>query len=229
MKLLGLIGGVSPQSTAIYYRLLNDHARKRLGGAHSARILLYALDFGVMVRVYDEADWAGYEREVVGAGKALAAAGAEALMICSNTSHLAADAVKAATGLPVVHIVDVLSKALAARGSRRPLLLGTPAVMSGVYYLDALGERYDGEALVPGADDQQEIGRIIFEELSNGVVLDQSRDTLRAVIARHDCDGVILGCTELSMILSQDDLDLAVFDTTALHAEAGSAFAFEGV
>lgn len=228
MKLLGLIGGVSPQSTAIYYRLLNDAARAHLGGAHSARILLYALDFGVMVRLYDDADWAGYEAEVVKGGMALAAGGAEALVICSNTSHLAAASVAAKTGLPLIHIVDVLAGALKSRGVRRPLLLGTPAVMSGVYYMKALADRYDGETLVPAEADKAEVGRIIFEELANGVVSPVSRDALLAMIAKHDCDGVILGCTELSMILSQDDLDTPVFDTTALHAAAASAFAASG-
>lgn len=261
MKRLGLIGGVSPESTEIYVRLLNRSARERLGGEHSANFIVWHLDYGVMIALYRAADWRGYADEIAKAGEGLKRAGAQGLMIGSNTSHLAADTLAERTCLPVIHVLDALSAAMVRAGARRPLLLGTPVTMSGDYYLPALARRYDGDPVVPDAEEQREIGRIILDELCLGVVSDDSRRSLLRIIRAHEeADSVILGCTELSMILSQEDFDhphpeerpsavlrdaarkraapqdeadgrvskdaLFVFDTTALHAAAGSAFAF---
>jgi aspartate racemase len=226
MKLLGLIGGVSPESTVIYYRLLNEAARTRLGGEHSANIVLYTLNYGTMIRHYDAGDWSAFIAEVVKGAKHLAAAGAEALVISSNTTHVAAEAALEATGLPLIHLLDALTDAMKSNGAKKPLLLGTPMVMSGDHYLPALAQRYDGEVLVPTAEEQGEIGRIILDELVRGGGRDPPPTALQAIIARHGADGVILGCTELCMILSQDHVDMPVFDTTALHASAASAYAF---
>lgn len=230
MKLLGLIGGVSPESTMIYYRLLNAHARARAGGAHSARLIVWSFDFNAIDEAYNAADWETYRAIVIEAGLALKRAGVEALMICSNTTHLAAEAVREATGLPLIHLIDVLAAALKSREVRRPLLLGTPFVMQGDFYRPALEDRSGAATLVPGPGDREEVRRIIFDELVRGVVADASRTRLKAMIgdARGDgADGVILGCTELSMILGEDDTDLPVFDTTKIHARAASEFAFE--
>lgn len=227
MKRLGLIGGVSPESTELYVRLLNRAARERLGGEHSASFVVWHLDYGVMISLYHANDWRGYGEEIARAGEALKRAGADALMICSNTSHIAAATLSERTRLPVIHVLDALGRAMTEAGSKRPLLLGTRVTMSGDYYLAALAERYFGTPVVPGADQQREIGRIILEELCQGVVSRASRAALRAIIADHpEADGVILGCTELSLILSQEDCEKPVFDTTALHAAAGTAYAF---
>lgn len=227
MKRIGLIGGVSPESTEIYVRLLNNRARARLGGEHSLSFIVWHLDYGTMMTHYRKSDWPRYIDEVVKAGEGLKRAGAAALMIGSNTSHLTADALAEATGLPVIHVIDALSAAMKKAGVRRPLLLGTPVVMSGDFYRPALAKRYDGDPVIPSPDEQRAIGRIIFDELCLGVVKDASRRELQRVIAAHsDADAVILGCTELCLILSQDDCALPVFDTTAIHADAGLAFAF---
>ena len=229
MKRIGLIGGVSPESTVIYYRLLNAAARARLGGEHSANILLYTLDYGVMVHHYNVGDWPAFIGEVVKGAECLGAAGVDALAITSNTTHIAADAVAEATGLPVIHLLDALTDAMNKKGVRKPLLMGTPVVMSGDHYLSALRERYDGAPIVPNDLEQNEIGRIILDELVNGVVKDASRDSLLSMIAHHKeagADGLILGCTELCMILSQKHSELPVFDTTALHAAMVSDYAF---
>ena len=229
MKLIGLIGGVSPESTAIYYRLLNDAARARLGGEHSANIILYALDYGVMIKHYDDRNWPHFIDEVVKGGKHLAAAGVEALAICSNTTHVAADAVADATGLPVIHLLDCLARAMGNAGAKKPLLLGTPVVMGEEHYREELAKRYQGDIVVPDPGEQSTIGRIILDELVNGVVVEQSRKEMLAIVDRHiamGCDGVILGCTELCMILSQEHSRTPVFDTTGLHAKAVSDFAF---
>lgn len=227
MKMLGLIGGISPESTAIYYRLLNEQAQARLGGQHSANILLYAADYGVVYEQYQRGDWDGYASEVVKGAERLKAAGADFLAIASNTSHIGAAPSAAATGLPVLHVLDALVDAIDAAGAKRPLLLGTPFVMAGDFYRAELAKRFSGEALAPDADEQKAVGRVIFDELVNGDVLDSSREELKRMVARSNCDGVILGCTELCMILSQDDFEIPVFDTTALHAAALSAHMFE--
>lgn len=227
MKLLGLIGGVSPESTAIYYRLLNEAARARLGDQHSAKLMLYALDYGVMINHYDERNWDAFTAEVVAGARLLAAAGVDALVICSNTTHVAADAVAAETGLPVIHLLDALSEAMIRAGVKRPLLLGTPVVMGEEHYRRELKKRFEGEVLIPPPEDQEIVGRVILDELVNGDVLDASRAELLAVIDRSGADGVILGCTELCMILSQKHCAIPVFDTTALHAAAASQYSFE--
>lgn len=227
MKRLGLIGGVSPESTEIYCRLLNAEARRRLGGDHSARFFVNFLDYGEIIALYHARDWPRFIDRFIAAGLELKRAGAEALMIGSNTSHLAADAVAEAVELPVIHLQDALAGAMKKAGVERPILLGTPVVMAGPFYRPALAERYDGEPVTPTAAEQDEIERIILDELCRGVVTEASRRALLAIVARHaETDGIILGCTELSMILSQKDSALPVFDTTALHAAAGAAFAF---
>ncbi len=229
MRTLGLIGGVSPESTALYIRLLNDGVRARLGGEHSAEFLLWHLNYGTMIAHYRAARWTEFTAEVVKAGKALARAGAEALMITSNTTHVAADALAEATGARVVHLLDALAQSLTARGVKRPLLLGTPPVMAEPFYRAALSRRYGGEILTPSPEDQREIERIILDELCRGIVTEASRARLLGIIRANDAaDGVILGCTELPLILSEADWPRPVFDTTALHAAAGVEFALSG-
>lgn len=228
MKLLGLIGGVSPESTAIYYRLLNAEARKRLGGAHSARLLVWSFDFHLIDAAYRAADWTAYRELVVGAGRVLKAGGADALMICSNTTHLAAEAVKAATGLPMIHVIDALAAAIETHGAKKLLLLGTPFVMEGDFYRNDLKRRFGVETVVPETDERRVIDRIIFEELVRGDVRASSRGELLTMTERAraaGADALILGCTELSLILAQADTDLPVFDTTELHALAAADYA----
>lgn len=223
MSLIGLIGGVSPEATKIYYELLNGHARARMGGQHSARAVFYMLDYGVMIGHYHEEDWEAFKAEVTAGALALKAGGAQALAITSGTTHVAAEAVAEATGLPVIHMLDSLTEALSARRVTRPLLLGTPWVMSGDFFRPALAERYPGAPMIPSEEDRATIGRIIFEELVEGVVKDTSREEMKALVARYQADGadgVILGCTELCMILSEGDCDVPVLSTTHIHAEA---------
>ena len=225
MSRVGLIGGVSPEATKIYYELLNGHARARHGGQHSARCAFYMLDYGVMIGHYHDENWDAFRAEVVTGAMALKAAGAGAIAITSGTTHVAAEAVAHETGLPVIHMLDSLSEAMMAQGIARPLLLGTPWVMSGDFFAPALAERFLGQPVIPNAEDRAEIGRIIFDELVEGVVTDVSRDALKALIAGYSADGVILGCTELCMILEEGDCDLPVFSTTHIHAAAIDAWA----
>ena len=223
MSMIGLIGGVSPEATKIYYELLNSHARARRGGQHSANVMFYMLDFGVMRTHYNNEDWQAFKAEVVKGAEALKAGGAKAIAITSGTTHVAADAVAAATGLPVIHMLDSLAEALEAKSIKRPLLTGTPWVMSGPFFASALAQRYSGAPIIPNADERDMIGQIIFSELVEGVVTETSRNKLKEMIARRQedgADGVILGCTELCMILSEGDCDVPVLSTTHIHAES---------
>ncbi|WOR15873.1 amino acid racemase [Hyphomonas sp. FCG-A18] len=227
MSLIGLIGGVSPEATHIYYRLLNDHARRHQGGQHSAQVLFYMLDYGTMYGHYKAEDWPAFTTEVVAAAQSLKAGGATAIAITSGTTHVAAKAAGEATGLPVIHMLDSLSEAMTMQGSNRPLLLGTPWVMSGDFFAPELAQRYSGTPIIPSTEDRELVGRVIFDELVNGVVKDSSRAAMSDLVARYatqGADGVILGCTELCMILEQADCTVPVFSTTHIHADAIDAW-----
>ena len=229
MPLIGLIGGVSPEATQIYYRHLNAAARARLGGQHSTNVLFYMLDYGVMIDHYHEENWPAFIDEVVKGARALKAGGASHLAITSGTTHVGAAAAADATGLPVIHMLDCLTEAMVEKGSTRPLLLGTPWVMAGDFFRPALLERYSGDPIVPSDEDRALVGRIIFDELVNGEVKESSRAEMAALVERYaaqGADGVILGCTELCMILDQKDVDVSVFDVTAIHAKVIAAHSF---
>ena len=229
MKLLGLIGGVSPESTGLYYRLLNGHARNRLGGIHSARLIISSFDFAEIVDPYEAQDWPRFINVAVKSAERLKAAGVDGLIICSDTTHKAADAVRAVTQLPLIHLLDVLGNEIKAQNIKKPLLLGTPETMMGDFYRPYLRDNHDIECMVPNADEQHIVDRIIFDELCNGVIKDTSRQTYIDIIERNralGADGVILGCTEIALLIEQQHTDLSVFDTTRLHAAAASCFQF---
>lgn len=229
-KRLGLIGGVSPESTVIYYRLLNQFARDRLGGQHSADILLAALDYGQMVDDYQRDDWSSFKEKIVDAAIRLRHGGVDAIVITSNTTQMAADAAREKCGLPVIHLLDALADELRRTDIKQPLLLGTPFTMDGPYYRTQLSARYDGDVVTPTTAEQSTASRIIFDELVDGVVLSESRQELCDIIersTRDGADGVILGCTELCMILDQTHVSVPVLDTTSLHARAAHDFAFQ--
>jgi len=228
IKTIGLIGGLSWESTAIYYRLLNEAVRRRLGGLHSARLLLWSFDFAEIEALQAQGDWAAAAAQMADAARRLAQGGAECLVICSNTMHRMAAEVEAAGALPLLHIADATAAAIKASASRRPLLLATRYTMEQSFYKGRLSERHGIEAMVPGEADRQTIHRIIFEELCRGIIRPESKAAYLEVVARcraRGADGVIFGCTEIGMIVAPEDFDLPVFDTTLLHAEAAIAFA----
>jgi aspartate racemase len=223
---------MSWESTAIYYRLLNELARKRLGGLHSAKLLLWSFDFAEVAERQHGGDWDAASVLMVEAAQRLKAGGAEALVICTNTMHLVADAVERAAGLPVLHIADATASAMRGAGCKRPLLLATRFTMEQTFYKDRLSGRYGIDAVVPSTEDRDTIHHIIYEELCQGVVRPESKAAYLDVIARmqrdEEVDGVILGCTEITMLIGQADTDLPVFDTTRLHAESAMEFALAG-
>lgn len=222
MRPLGLIGGMSWESTAVYYRLLNERARERLGGLHSAEILLWSVDFAGIERMQAEGDWRCAGEELAAIAQRLETAGAGCVAICTNTMHKVADQVAGAVSVPLVHIADATATAVGRAGCARPLLLATRYTMEQDFYrgrLAALGI----DPVVPPEPARSEVHRVIYEELCQGVIRPASRDRYREIIedaARGGADGVILGCTEIGLLIGTGDTALPVFDTTALHADA---------
>lgn len=228
MRTIGLIGGMSWESTAIYYRLVNERVRARAGGLHSARVLLWSFDFDDIAALQAKGDWRGAGNLLGDAARGLEKAGADLLVLCTNTMHKVSDAITGAVRLPFLHLADVTASAVKAAGCTKPLLLATRYTMEDDFYVGRLRDGHDVAAIVPDADGRTTVHDIIYSELCRGVVSDASRETLRGIIAQakaDGADGVILGCTELGMILSQDDCDVPVFDTTRLHADAAVDFA----
>lgn len=228
MKTLGLIGGMSWESSAHYYRLINQGVRDARGPTASAKCLLWSFDFSEIEALQHAGDWEQLELRMVDAGQRLAGAGAEALIICTNTMHLMAEQVEAAAGLPLLHIADPTGATVKAAGIERVALLGTAFTMERDFYRGRLAERHGLEVLVPEAEDRALVHRVIYDELVTGVVREQSRAAYRDVMARlmaRGAQGVILGCTEIMLLVGAADSPVPLFDTTALHAKAAVALA----
>jgi aspartate racemase len=223
MKVIGLIGGMSWNSTLEYYRLINEEVSHRLGGLHSARLVLYSLDFEEIALAQREARWDEAADILVKAGTGLKQAGADFLVICTNTMHKLADIVVERTGLPLIHIADVAGNAIMERGLSRVGLLGTRFVMEQNFYQERLRKRFDIDVVVPTKDEQTTINDIIYEELCQGKKIDTSRRACLKIIEAltgRGAEGILLGCTELPLLISPTDVTVPVFDTTRLHAEA---------
>jgi aspartate racemase len=224
-RVVGLIGGMSWASTATYYRLMNEQAAKALGGLHSARMLLYSVDFHDIEVLQQAGAWDEAGAALAVAGLALKSAGAEGLVICANTMHKVAAAVEAATGLPIIHVADATADAVLATPARTVGLLGTRYTMEQDFIRGRLIER--GLAvLIPDADQREVVNRVIYDELCLGVVRDASREAYDAIIAslvERGAEAIILGCTELGLLVECAPAPL--FDTTILHARAATAFA----
>jgi aspartate racemase len=227
MKTLGLIGGISAESTTVYYQLLNRLVRERLGGLHSAELILWSVDFAPIADLQARDDWAATGRALCDAARRLETAGAQAIVICANTMHINAPEVQAAVGVPVIHIADATAAALQARGVRRPLLLATRFTMEKTFYRDRLAEA-GLDALVPEADDRTRLHAIIYDELCQGVIGAESKAVVLEMIARGKAagaDSVIFGCTEIGLLLDPAQMDLPTVDSAVAHAEAAVDFA----
>jgi len=230
MKTIGLIGGMSWESTAVYYRQINEAMRARLGGLHSAEILLHSVDFDSVVKLQKADAWDEAGRLLGRAAAGLEQAGADCVLICTNTMHLVADAVAGAVAVPLIDIIDETGKALAAAGRTRPLLLATRYTMEHGFYAERMRALHGIEVLVPEAADRGTVHSVIFDELCRGVIRDESRAALLEIVARGiaaGADSVVLGCTEICLLLDPDALPCPGFDSTALHARAAVDFALD--
>lgn len=229
MKTLGLLGGMSWESTAIYYRLLNEIVRERLGGLHSAKLLLHSFDFAEIAERQHHGDWDGAGVLLADAARKLEAGGAEGLLICTNTMHKLAGQVQAAVSIPLIHIVDATAVAVKGAGVRRPALLATRFTMEQDFYKGRLADKYGLEPMVPDQAGRDMVHRVIYDELCQGIVSAPSKAAYLDEVTRlrrdEKIDGVIMGCTEIAMLIGQGDFDIPVFDTTRIHAEAAVNFA----
>ena len=228
MKTLGLIGGMSWESTLSYYRLINEAVRQRRGGLRSARLVLYSVDFHEIEVLQREGRWDEAGAVLAQAARALDAAGAELLVLCTNTMHKVASAIEAATPRPLLHIADPTAEAIRHAGLQRVGLLGTRFTMEQDFYRQRLERRHGIDVLVPDASDRDEVHRIIYDELCRGEVREASRVIYRAVIqglVERGAEAVILGCTEISLLVGSADARVPLFDTTALHARRAAELA----
>ncbi|MET3808088.1 aspartate racemase [Nakamurella sp. UYEF19] len=221
-RVIGLLGGMSWESSAEYYRLANELVRERLGGLHSARCLLASVDFAEIEQLQVAGNWDEAGRTLATAAKSLEVGGAEVLVLCTNTMHKVADQIQAEIGIPLLHLADATAKAVQQEGVRIVGLLGTAFTMEQDFYRDRLAG-HGLEVLIPPPEDRAEVHRIIYDELCLGVVSAESRQVYREVMARlvtQGADGIILGCTEIELLVQDGDTTVPVFPTTALHVEA---------
>ncbi|MFJ7262914.1 aspartate/glutamate racemase family protein [Streptomyces globosus] len=230
MKTIGLIGGMSWESTAEYYRLLNEFTRDRLGGLHSARCVLYSVDFADIEQLQVQGRWAEAGDALAVAARSLEAAGADMVLICTNTMHKVADTVAAAVSVPLLHLADATAAAVRASGLRRVGLLGTAFTMEQDFYRGRL-EAAGLDVTVPAAEGRALVHRVIYEELCRGTIREESRTAYRKVIqdlVSAGAEGIILGCTEIELLVGPEDSPVPLFPTARLHAEAAVTAALAG-
>jgi aspartate racemase len=221
MKTIGLIGGMSWESSVSYYRLVNTEVKRRLGGLHSAQVLMHSVDFAPIEALQHQGDWDGAAAILIDAARRLESGGADFFLIATNTMHRVADEVAGAVDIPLLHIADATAEVLRRDGVRRIGLLGTAFTMELEFYKNRLSERFGIDVIVPELHDRQMVHDIIYQELCQGQVDDESREIYLAIIDRMACediDGVILGCTEIGMLVEQRHTDIRLYDTTAIHA-----------
>ncbi|MEC8082810.1 MAG: aspartate/glutamate racemase family protein [Pseudomonadota bacterium] len=230
MKTIGLLGGMSWESTQGYYRAINEGVKEALGGLHSAKLVLNSVDFAEIEACQQSGDWRKAGEILAQAAQGVEAAGADCLLICTNTMHKVAEDIDDAISIPLIHIADATGEALKQAGVKRVGLLGTAFTMEQDFYKGRLSERHDLEVLVPKAEDRALIHRVIFQELCVGITTNASKaEYLRIIEALKEqgAEAVILGCTEIGMLVTQADTDTPLFDTTEIHAGAAVTFALK--
>ena len=230
MNVIGLLGGMSWESTALYYRIINEAVRDRLGSLHSARLILASVDFHEIEVLQRAGDWEQAGELLAANARSLQAAGAGNVVLCTNTMHKVADAITAAISIPLLHIADPTGAAIVAAGCRRVGLLGTRFTMEQDFYRDRLASKFGLDVLTPSSSERDIVHRVIYDELCLGQVLEPSRAAYRRII-RHlveqGAEVIILGCTEIALLVDADDSPVPMFDTTRLHAVAAAQWALE--
>ncbi|PNY80392.1 aspartate/glutamate racemase family protein [Deinococcus koreensis] len=223
MKLLGLLGGMSWTSTAEYYRLLNEDVTRELGGLHSARLLLHSVDFAEVAALQKSGDWDAAAALLADAARGLERAGAQGLLLATNTMHKVADRVQDAVDIPLLHIADATGEAVRLAGVTRVGLLATAFTMEQAFYRGRLAEQYGLDVIVPEAAQRADVHRIIYDELCRGEIREDSRQTYRRImtgLVDQGAQGIILGCTEITLLVGAGDVSVPVFDTTRIHVQA---------
>ena len=229
MKTIGLIGGMSWESTIPYYRTINETVKQRLGGLHSAKIVLYSVDFHEIEQLQRSGDWQRAGELLAQAAQTLARAGANCIVLCTNTMHKVAPQIEAAVGIPLLHIADATGQAIRRAGLNKVALLGTRFTMEQDFYKQRLSERHAIDVVVPNEMEREVVHRVIYQELCLGQIQPESRAAYRRIMQRlveqEAAQAIILGCTEISLLVDQSDASVPLFDTTAIHAQAAAEFA----
>ena len=229
MKTIGLIGGITPQSTVMYYEILNRLASEEKGEFHSAKLIINSLDFGEIKKYQLQGRWDLLDKKMATAAKNLEKAGASCILICANTMHLCVDAIENVVSIPVIHIAEATARQIQKKKLKKIALLGTRYTMDKMFYKDVLGN-FGIETIIPDETDKDIIHDVIYTELCKGLVIDSSKKKYLEIIARlanKGAEGVILGCTEIPLLIHQEDIKIPVFDTTTIHATEAFNFALK--
>ena len=230
MKTIGLIGGMSWESSSEYYRIINETVRERLGGLHSAECIMYSADFEEIENLQHQGKWEELTKLMLNFAQKLEGAGADFIVICTNTMHKMAEEVENNTNIPLLHIADATAEKIIEKGLRKLGLLGTNFTMEEDFFKKRLEEKYNIEVIIPSQNDRRIIDSVIYNELCLGIIKQSSKEKYKEVINRlisDGADGVILGCTEIPLLVSQGDVEMPVFDTTTIHARSAVEFALK--
>ena len=229
MKKIGLIGGITPESTILYYQILNTLSANQLGKIHSAELIINSFDFGQISQLLTEGSWDLLDKKMADTAISLEGAGASCILICANTMHLCVDAVRKVVRIPVIHIAETTAKEIQKKGMQKVALLGTKYTMEKDFFRDILSA-HSIETILPDAEERDEIHRIIYEELAQGEFKKSSKESYLKIIDRlilNGAEGIVLGCTEIPLLINQNDVSLPIFDTARIHAAAAFKFASE--
>ena len=229
MKKIGLIGGITPESTVLYYQILNRLNANQLGKTHSAELIINSFDFGQISKLVKQGRWDLLDKKMAETATNLENSGASCILICANTMHLCIDAVRKVVRIPVIHIADTTAKEIQKKGIQKVALLGTKYTMEKDFFRDILNE-HSIETIIPDAEERDEIHRIIYDELAQGEFKKSSKESYLKIIDSlilNGAEGIILGCTEIPLLINQNDVSLPIFDTTKIHAAAAFKFATE--
>jgi len=230
MKTIGLIGGMSWESSSEYYRIINETVRERLGGLHSAECIMYSADFEEIENLQHQGKWEELTKLMLNFAQKLEGAGADFIVICTNTMHKMAEEVENNTNIPLLHIADATAEKIIEKGLGKLGLLGTNFTMEEDFFKKRLEEKYNIEVIIPSQNDRRIIDSVIYNELCLGIIKQSSKEKYKEVINRlisDGADGVILGCTEIPLLVSQGDVEMPVFDTTTIHAKSAVEFALK--
>lgn len=230
MKTIGLIGGMSWESSAVYYKLINNKVKEILGGFHSCKNIMVTVDFAEIQRLQDIEDWQSLDKIMVHSAKQLEAAGAELIVLCTNTMHLCVPAILENISIPFLHIAEATGMEIAKKGLKKVALLGTKFTMEKDFYKKFIFDKFGIEVIIPSDEERTQIHRIIYGELVQGKILNESREIYKQIIGnleKQGAEGVILGCTEIPLLISAKDVNIPVFDTTTIHAEKAVEWALK--
>jgi len=228
MKTIGLIGGMSWESTSEYYKIINKTIKEKLGGLHSAQCIMYSVDFEEIAGLQHRGEWKELTQLMINFAQQLETAGADFIVICTNTMHKMAPEIQDNTNIPLLHIADATAERIIEQGLRKPGLLGTKFTMEEDFYKQRLKEKYNINVIIPSNTEREIIDSIIYNELCRGIIKESSKEKFKEIIKKLisiGADGLILGCTEIPLLISQKDAEVPLFDTTTIHSKAAVAFA----